>query len=706
MSLCTLNVDDMHCSACAGKIQRTLKGINSIKTTHINLVRRQVFVEHDEAMTPLEILTAVESAGFTPALSGVREHDGEHRQLLKRLGIAGLAMMQVMMVAIALYAGDFAHMEPIYQELLNFVSLLFATPVVCYSAVPFFTSAMQSIRKRGLNMDVPIALAIAIAFAASLQATVSGSGNVYYDSVVMFTFLLLGARYINAGLQQRFDVSSKLLSALPATAWRLETTGRQSVAAEELRPGDRIWVHEGERVPVDGTSEDAHVVIDEAVLSGESDWVKKMIGDPIYAGTLNAGKSFAMYVTARFDQSRIADIARLADQAEAQHAGISQLTDRIARIFVPAVLILAATTGIVWQFADPTRALSATLTVLVVSCPCALSLATPAALTAAMTRLRQLGIVLTNSHTLETMNHVDVVYLDKTGTLTTHTPYIKKVQTFTSEFDETACLAMAAQLEHYSNHAYAKAFHAANIATLRRAQFSDVTIKTGEGVRGVQENGIEVRIGTGAFTGAKNISDDRGIYLSYGNQIIAQFDITNSIRPDASTAVASLKTLGITPVILSGDSIDRCKETATNLGIDFLARQTPEAKLAAIRTDQSNGSTVLMLGDGINDVPVLAGADVSAAVMEASDLVKSKADILLLSRKLASLADLFGIARATRSITLQNLAWAAVYNLTAIPFAALGLMPPWLAALGMASSSILVMLNASRLLSAQTAREV
>ena len=701
MTLCTLSVDDMHCSACAGKIRQTLRGINSIKTAHINLVRRQVFIEHDDALTPLDILSAVESAGFTPALSGNAEHDAEHRQLLKRLGVAGLGMMQVMMVAIALYAGNFSHMEPVYRNLLNFVSLLFATPVVCYSAVPFFSSALRSIRSRGLNMDVPIALAIAIAFATSLLATVSDAGDVYYDSVVMFTFLLLGARYINAGLQHRFDVSSKLLSALPVNAWRLDSAGQRAVAVEDLRNGDRIWVPEGERIPVDGRTEDPQVIIDEAVLSGESDWVEKRVEDRLYAGTVNVGKGFAMSVTARFDQSRIADIARLADQAEVQQARISQLTDRIARIFIPAVLVLAVTTGIIWQFIDPTRALSATLTVLVVSCPCALSLATPAALTAAMTRLRQLGIVLTNSRALETINTVDVVYLDKTGTLTAATPSVTATHTFRPEFDQAACVALAAQLEHYSNHVCAKAFHSTDIPHRRRTQFSDITVKTGEGVLGILSSGTEVRIGTAAFTGAKKTTEHQGTYLAMDGDIIAQFDISNTIRPDASAAVESLKTIGITPIILSGDSKERCKETAAKLGIDFLARHTPEAKLDAIRTEQSKGSKVLMLGDGINDVPVLAGADVSAAVMEASDLVKSKADILLISRKLTSLPDLFRIARITRSITIQNLAWATAYNLTAIPFAALGLMPPWLAALGMATSSTLVMLNASRLLSVQ-----
>ena len=700
MTICTISVSDMHCSACAGKIRRALAGLEDIQATHINPVRRQVLVEHGSATDPLEILTTIESAGFTPTLAGLDDHDARQRSLLKRLGIAGLAMMQVMMAAIALYAGAFEGIEPAYERLLQYTSLLFSIPVVCYSAVPFFTSAITSISRRGgLNMDVPIALAIAIAFSVSLASTLTGSGEVYYDSVVMFTFLLLGARYIDNRLQHRFDISSQLLAALPSSAWRLSGEAREAVPIADLKAGDRIWVQEGAQVPVDGTLCRGSASLDEALLTGEADWVEKQPQDPLYAGTLNRGAGFTMTAGRTFDQSRIADIAQLAEQAEVGQADITRLTDRIAGIFVPSVLGLAALTFIGWQLVDPSKAVLAALTVLVVSCPCALSLATPAALTAAMTRLRQLGVVLTSSQTLERAADIDRVYIDKTGTLTVDAPVIELCTVLDPGRTTAECLSLAARLQQHSSHPYARAFRGFESAESRNIDLSEVRVDTGQGVAAVLADGARVRIGSADYVGLPGRStDDRAVYLRHDGRVWARFDLSNQIRSDARAAVLAMQSLGIAPVMLSGDSAERCAEIADALGIDYLARQTPEAKLAAIREDQAGGARVLMLGDGINDVPVLAGADVSAAVMEASDLVKSKADVLLLSRRLAPLVDLFRVATATRKVTRQNLIWAAAYNLTAIPIAAFGFMPPWLAALGMAASSTLVMLNATRLL--------
>jgi Cu2+-exporting ATPase len=691
----------MHCAACAGKIRRALTTLEDIQATHINPVRRQVLVEHGAATNPLEILSTIESAGFSPTLAGLDDHDARQRDLLKRLGIAGLAMMQVMMAAIALYAGALDGIEPVYERLLQYTSLIFTIPVVCYSAVPFFTSALSGLQNGGrLSMDVPIALAIAIAFTTSLVATMSGEGEVYYDSVVMFTFLLLGARYIDNRLQQRFELTGHLLAALPKTAWRLEDGRQHSVAIAELEPGNEIWVPEGAQVPVDGTLTDRRALLDEAVLTGESDWVEKTEHAAIYAGTLNRGAAFTMCATSTVDQSRIADIAQLAEQAEVRDANITRLTDRVAGIFIPTVLGLATITFIGWQLVDPSRALMAALTVLVVSCPCALSLATPAALTAAMTRLRQLGVVLTNSETLERVLDVDRVYIDKTGTLTTDTPSIERTEVLTDDLDEQLCLAVAAELQRHSSHPYARAFQTRSVS--ERPRLANVEVLTGQGLRAQLEtdhSSREARIGSASFVGAGTTTDDRDVYLAIDHQPVVRFVLSNQIRPDAVASINTLKSLGVAPVMLSGDSENRCAETADALAIEYLSRQTPEAKLAAIRADQKEGQNVMMLGDGINDVPVLAGADVSAAVVEASDLVKSKADVLLLSSRLAPLAGLFSLARGTRRITRQNLIWAAAYNLTAIPIAAFGLMPPWLAALGMAASSTLVMLNATRLLS-------
>jgi Cu2+-exporting ATPase len=701
MSISTISVTDMHCSACAAKIRQALQPLNGIQATYVNPVRRQVLVEHGRETDPLDILTHIESAGFTPTLSSLDDHDARQKSLLKRLGVAGLAMMQVMMASIALYAGAFDGMDIAYQRLFQFTGLIFTIPVVCYSAVPFFSSALRGFGRAGtgMSMDVPIALAIAIAFLTSLHATLTGTGEVYFDSVVMFTFLLLGARYIDNRLQHRFDMSSQLLTALPRTALVLEDGRRTSVPIADLAVGTHIWIPEGAQVPVDGLNGSNPASIDEAILTGESEWVRKQAGDRLFAGSFNRSAGFEMTSTHAVDESRIADIARLADSARMEGSDITRLTDRIAAVFVPSIITLAVAAWVGWQLVEPSKALTAALTVLVVSCPCALSLATPAALTAAMTRLRQLGIVLTSSSALEKIPLINRLFIDKTGTLTVSEPVIQKVELLDSTLSKDTCCAIAAGLQQHSSHPYARAFHGMS----ERASVERVETVAGLGVEGYFEE-KSVRIGSAAFT---NIGSDGelGLFLSIDGRPAARFELSDRLRPDAEQSVAALKALGVAPLMMSGDSFDRCAEVASALEIEFEARRSPEDKLASIRSEQTMGNRILMLGDGINDVPVLAGADVSVAVAEASDLVKSEADVLLLSRRLFPLVDLIRIGRATRNVVRQNLLWAALYNLTAIPLAALGFMPPWLAAVGMASSSILVMLNATRLMSAGGTRQ-
>ena len=702
MTISTISVTDMHCSACAVKIRKALQHLSGIEEIFINPARRQVLVEHSADIDSLQILKQIEATGFNPALAGVDNHNTEQRILLKRLGIAGLAMSQVMMVAIALYAGALDTMTPAVTRLLEYTSLVFCIPVISYSAMPFFVSALSVLKapRRGINMDVPIALAIAIAFLASLSATLTGEGAVYYDSVVMFTFLLLGARYIDNRLQRQFNTSSQLLSALPEMATLMTNDERQVTPITMLATGDRVWVSEGAQVPVDGLLISETAQLDEALLTGESEWLRKQPGDAIYAGTLNRGCGFEFRATAACERSRIADIAALADRAKIENAPAAQLANRIAGIFVPSILALAALTYLGWQFVDPGRALIASLTVLVVSCPCALSLATPAALTAAMTRLRQLGIVLTRSSVLEQSTRLDKVFIDKTGTLTVHEPRIESIEVLNARYTEQDCLALACALQQFSNHPYASAFIEHAGKPQADAIISQPETVTGQGVQGIYQN-QRIRIGSAAFAAPLEdgvLNERLGVYLSINDKPCARFRLSDQLRSDAQAAINTLRGLGIEPVMLSGDAPERCAETARRLNIDYLAAQTPESKLAELKREQAAGRRVLMIGDGINDIPVLAGADVSVAMVESNDLVKSKADVLLLTRKLAPLSDLIRMARATVRITRQNLAWAALYNITAIPLAAFGFMPPWLAAAGMASSSTLVMLNATRLL--------
>lgn len=703
MTRSTISVSDMHCAGCAGRIESALEGIAGIEATYVNPARRLVHVEHTADIDPVGLLQPIEDAGFHPSLSRIESGSARQRDLLKRLGIAGLAMMQVMMFAIALHAGAFDGMEPAYRRLLQLASLLFCIPVVTYSAVPFFSSALASVRSAlrtrtsALSMDVPIALAIAAAFSVSLANTLSGSGEVYYDSVVMFAFLLLTARYIDDRLKVRFEDANWTLATLPEHAPVVQDDG----SLLELRLGDigpdtRVWVEQGGQIPLDGVVASGEATLDESTLTGESVWVRRVPGEPVFAGTMNRGAGFELRVTSSVADSRIAAIAELASRAQADKPHAARLADQIAARFVPAILLLAALTWLAWQFADPSQAFVAALTVLVVSCPCALALATPAAITAAMTRLRQCGIVLTRSDTLEQLCGIDAAIIDKTGTLTIHDPVLSDVAWLADTgHTRTELQDVAAALERHASHPLARAFQRAYPQAHTRL-VEDVEVIPGAGVSGRYGN-HDVRIGHAGFCGARD-DDERAVYLAVDGVPAARFTITDPLRGDAAAAVAGLQSAGIDITMVSGDAPERCAALADTLGIRYAARQAPESKLALVRELQQQGRRVMVLGDGINDVPVLAAADVSAAVLESSDLVKSNADVLLLSRRLGSLLDLLAVARRTRRVVRQNLGWALAYNATAVPLAALGFMPPWVAALGMAGSSILVMSNAARLL--------
>lgn len=698
MTLSTIRVEDMHCAACVAKVERALTHVDGITGTHVNPARRLVLVEHAPATDPIELLQRIEDAGFHPSLAGTSTSSASQKDMLKRLGIAGLAMMQVMMFAIALYAGAFTGMDEPYRRLLELASLAFCLPVVAYSAQPFFRSALASWRT-GLNMDVPVSMAILAAFTVSLANTLRGTGEVYYDSVVMFTFLLLGARYIDDRLKARFEAGNASLAALPEQALMDRDGDFRPTRLTDIPSGARLWVEQGNSVPLDGVVTRGEALVDESALTGESVAVKRREGDHVFAGTLNTGPGFELRTTATVAATRIAAIAALADRAQADKPAVARLADRIARVFVPLVLLLSAAAFIGWQLVDPERAFVAALTVLVVSCPCALSLATPATITAAMTRLRNSGIVLTRGDVLEQAARVDTALVDKTGTLTVHEPAITDVQRLGAQaFTERQLLSLAAALERRANHPLARAFRrAAGAPDDGAADVRDVALRAGAGLEGTVD-GHRVRIGRADYCGVGH-ADDQGVYMTIDGEPAARFSVSDPVRADAPEAVAGLRRHGIGVTMVSGDDEGRCRDLAETLAIDYVARQAPETKLEITRELQRAGHRVLVLGDGINDIPALAAADVSATVVESSDLVKCKTDVLLIGRRLGALVELVRVSRRTRRVVRQNLGWALAYNLTAIPIAAMGLLPPWLAAIGMAGSSILVMSNAARLLS-------
>jgi P-type Cu2+ transporter len=699
VTLSTIRVEDMHCAACVAKVERALAGVDGISGAHVNPARRLVLVEHGPATDPIELLQRIEDAGFRPSLSTISTSNAAQKDMLKRLGIAGLAMMQVMMFAIALYAGAFTGIEEGYRRLLEFASLAFCLPVVAYSAQPFFRNALASWRT-GLSIDVPVSMAILAAFTFSLANTLRGEGEVYYDSVVMFTFLLLSARYIDDRLKARFEAGNASLAALPEYVSVSEAGTYRPVALPDIGVGATVWVDQGNRVPLDGIVARGEATLDESALTGESVPVRRREGERAFAGTLNTGPGFEMRTTTRLGDTRIAAIAALADRAQMDKPAVARLVDRIARYFVPGVLLLSAAAFIGWQLVDPSRAFVAALTVLVVSCPCALSLATPATITAAMTRLRNSGIVLTRGDALEQAARVDTALVDKTGTLTVHEPAITAVHLLGSSSRSGAeLLAMAATLERHANHPLARAFlrAAGTIADDEALPGGDVTLTAGAGIEG-RVGSHRIRIGRADHCGVA-AADDGDVYMSVDGKPAARFTISDPVRADAAHAIAGLRSHGISVTMVSGDDEERCRSLAESLQIDYAARQAPETKLEITRAMQQRGRRVLVLGDGINDIPALAAADVSATVVESSDLVKSKADVLLIGRGLGALVDLVRVSRRARRVVRQNLGWSLAYNLTAIPIAAMGFLPPWLAAIGMAGSSILVMSNAARLLS-------
>jgi Cu2+-exporting ATPase len=702
MTSTTFTVSDMHCGACVTKLRNALSDVGAVRTVTANPARRQLFVTHDSAEDVHRIVARIEDAGFHPVVSSLEGSTRQH-DLLKRLGVAGLAMMQVMMAAFALYAGEGRSMTPAFERLLELTSLLFAIPVVCYSAVPFYRGAFRGLPS-GLNMDVPIALAILIAFSASVYATLAGSGHVYYDSVVMFAFLLLLARYLDDRLRQQFEGEDALLRSLPRI---VQVVGPGDVVEERtldaVEPGMTLLVTEGAQIPVDGELLDTAAELDESVLTGESAPVTRRRGAVLFAGTYNRGAALRMRVDRLPQSSRLADIARLAEQAGMEKPRGARLAERIAAIFVPSILAIALLTYIGWSLVAPEQALSATLAVLVISCPCALSLAMPAAFSAAMVRLRRGGIVLAGSDTLERLGGIGRVLFDKTGTLTLATGQgagnIVAVAC-ADDWSEALCRRVAAGLERYSTHPLARAFEHPEAEAL-----TAVKVVSGAGVQGTWRGAL-VRIGSAPFCGAapgagetlEGADPSRLVYLSADGAQKAVFHLEELLKPDAQECIARLRQRGLELGIISGDRNAACAALADRLGLDYQAEALPEAKLAAARDLQNAGERVMFVGDGINDIPVLARADVAVSMLDATDLVRSRADVMLLTRRLAALPLLFDVAARTRSVIRQNLLWALGYNLIAIPAAVSGLAPPWFAALGMATSSLLVMANALRLL--------
>ncbi|MGA9993760.1 MAG: heavy metal translocating P-type ATPase [Thiobacillaceae bacterium] len=706
----SLILENIVCAACVWLNERHIAQLPGVLSVDINYSTRRARVRWDETRVHLsEILKSVADIGYIahPFDTGRQEEifKKERNSAIKRLAIAGLAMMQVMMYAIPAYTAGPADIAPEILALMRWASLILTLPVVLYSARPFFTGAWRDLKRHTLGMDVPLALGVGSAFLASMYATIVGHGEVYFDSVTMFVFLLLTGRFLEMGARRKSaQAAEELVKLIPPAASRLpQWPGREQeiIPAVKLAVGDYVLVKPGETVPADGLVVEGKSSVNEAMLTGESMPVSKTRGDSLIGGSINHESQLVMQVTKVGEETRLSAIIRLLDRAQSEKPRIGKLADKAAAWFVGALLVVTALTAIVWYIHDPSRVLWITVSVLVVTCPCALGLATPAALTAATGRLTKLGLLTTRGHALETLALVTDLVFDKTGTLTHGQHVLLKLCPATG-ISEDQVLSLAAGLESGSEHPLARAIRA---ACLNPSAVERPTNYSGRGVEGIHQ-GSTLRLGKPGFVQElcelpppPHVEGNESLLaLGRDGQWLAWITLGDTVRVDASDAVQQLRRQGLRLHLLSGDSVQAVQAIARQLGItDVRAEALPDDKLNYIRQLQAEGCIVAMVGDGINDAPVLAAAEVSIAMGEGTDVAQAAADMVMLGGHLSALAEGVSTARKTRTIIRQNLGWALVYNLIAIPAAALGHVTPWMAGIGMSASSLLVVLNALRL---------
>ena len=698
----TIYVGGMYCSACSWLIETTLAkqpGISSAEVNPITHRLRLRFPGQDAKLS--DHLATLANLGYQPQPlspeSTTRPEVTEQRTALKRLLVASLGMMQVMMFAVGLYAMDFQGIDAEMQHFLRLVSFFVTTPVVFYAARPFFASAWRGVVARKPGMDLPVSIAVGSAYVASIYATFTRGEAVWFDSVTMFVFFLTLGRFLEMRARHRsIDRSTALSSLLPNTATRIDGDAHVVVPVNQLYAGDRVLIRAGDPIPADGVLDSGTTSVDESLLTGEARPQLKAKGDELSAGCVNLDGLIEMTVTQTGSDTTLGTISRLSERARYTRPAFVTLADRIASYIVIALLIVAAAVATFWYFADPDRAFVITLSVLVVTCPCALALATPAAFAAAGSRLSQLRLLVTNGNAIESLSRATLAMFDKTGTLTMGEPRIAAVFVIDNAFTEKDCRLIAAALEHASTHPLARAFAMQEALPV----VSSPNIVIGQGVSG-KVDGREWRIGNAEFVGGGVAADDSTtthVFLGVEGNAIAWFEIEDELRPDAKQTLNALRQLGLKTSLVSGDNKAAVESVAEALDIrDTHYECTPENKLTIIEAAQQAGERVVMIGDGINDAPVLAGADTSVAPAHGALLAQTSADVIMLGDSLAPLTTAIEMSRKTMRIVRQNLAWAIVYNTLALPLAAAGFVPPWLAAIGMSASSLVVVLNALRL---------
>ncbi len=718
----SLLLEGLSCAACSWLIESHLKKNPAIKSVSVNVTTHRCSLVWQEDYPLSAIFQSLIDIGYQPRPATDEQQQElikkENRIALFRIGVAGFGSMQAMMVAVGLYAGA----TGFWMDFLRWLSLLVATPVVFFAAKPFFQNAWRSLQQRHLIMDVPVALAIGLAYLASVFATVTGTGEVYFESVSMFTFFLLLGRYVELRARHRNRLAfSNLAQLMPLTACCIRNEKEECLPVSALKVDDRVVVKSGETFPCDGRVIEGKSAVVESLLTGESQAVNKSIGDFVIAGTLNHHSALTIDVTAVGADTHLSAIEKLAIQAAEDKPNQLLMADKIARFFIARLLIFCVLVMGFWLWYQPERAFWITLSVLVVTCPCALALSIPAALSAATTRLRQYGFLIARGHVIEALPKVNRVIFDKTGTLTKGQCVVNQVKLLVDEqhvlASREAVLSIAAAMEQNSNHPLASAFHEwCGKYSATHAQ--QITAEGVEAFVDIDKNDQQLFVQNDLFKSQKKhfrlgrlefakvgtdvleIPDDQHTWLLLSNQQenIAWIGLQDELRPDAKLLIQDLLKQNIAVELISGDHSAAVSRVANELGIhEWMANAKPEDKLSQLKKRQAEGDKVLMLGDGINDIPILSGADVSVAMAMASDLAQTRADAVLLNSRLAVLIEAVNLAGKTHKIMQQNLRYSLLYNLLALPLAAAGLVPPWAAAIGMTASSLIVIFNALRL---------
>ena len=709
--------EGMHCAACALTIEDALRKVPGVLSADISAAsHRGRIVWSDTRIKPSGWMQAAAGAGY-PAVPANDAFANDRRRVetrrsLWRLGVAGMCMMQVMMYAWPAYVAEPGDLAPDMAQLLRWASWVLSLPVLLFSCTPFFRNALHDLRRRRVSMDLPVALGMAITFVVSSIGTFEPGGafgaEVYFDSFTMFVFFLLTGRWLELRLRDRTaGALDALMNRLPDSVERRGADGVfERVAVRRLGPGDVIRVLPGEAFPADGVILEGSTLADESLLTGESRPLPRDQGKAVIAGSHNLAAPVVMRVELVGGQTRFAQIVALMESASTSKPELAQLADRIAKPFLLLVLLAAGGSGAYWWSQDPGHALMVAVAVLIVTCPCALSLATPAAMLASAGSLARAGVLVRRLQSLEALAAVDTVVFDKTGTLTRDAFALGAVHVRKGVSSEDA-LAMAAALAQHSLHPVSRALAAAGRGLQHNKEWTvqEAHETAGQGVSGrlcarnEVGSGTMARLGSARFCGVASpstpalhacLSDDKGW--------LATFELQEDLRPDAQSTVAALKAQGIEVHLLSGDLQESAARVARQAGIDSSRGGcTPQDKLAFLRGLQSQGQHVAMVGDGLNDGPVLAGAHVSFAFGQAVPLAQAQADLVVLGDRLSTVAQALVRARRTLGVVRQNLWWAALYNAVCVPLAVAGWLPAWLAGMGMALSSLLVVLNALRL---------